>query len=88
LLAAGAMDALKAEGMSVPEDISITGFDDFSFGAELDPPLTTVHVPLKDMGTLAVAKLVEIIKGEQSPVNKILVSTKLIVRNSTGAAAG
>lgn len=82
-LAVGAMDAITLINLTVPLDISVTGFDDFSLGTTVKPSLTTVHVPLKDMGVLAVDRLMEIIEGETSPIQKILVSTKLVVRDST-----
>jgi LacI family repressor for deo operon, udp, cdd, tsx, nupC, and nupG len=83
VLAIGAMDAITSSSLAVPQDISVTGFDDFSLGRTVKPSLTTVHVPLKDMGVLAVDRLMETIKGETSPIHKILVSTKLIIRDST-----
>lgn len=82
-LAVGAMDAMASNNLAVPRDISVTGFDDFGLGSTVKPSLTTVHAPLKDMGVLAVGRLMETIKGNVSPVHKILVSTKLVIRDST-----
>jgi LacI family transcriptional regulator len=49
-LAAGALIEAKAEGLHVPDDISIVGFDDLELAAQLDPPLTTVRVPAPQIG--------------------------------------
>jgi DNA-binding LacI/PurR family transcriptional regulator len=86
-LAVGAMDAIRSAGLSIPQDISVTGFDNFDLGTIVKPPLTTVHVPLRDMGVLAVDRLMELIGGKISPIQKILVSTRLVVRDSTAKPA-
>ncbi|MHC4535378.1 MAG: LacI family DNA-binding transcriptional regulator [Planctomycetota bacterium] len=86
-LALGAMDAISSSNLAVPQEISVTGFDDFDLGRTVKPSLTTVHVPLKDMGVLAVDRLMKTIKGEISTIQKILVSTKLIIRDSTAEPA-
>jgi LacI family transcriptional regulator len=88
LIAAGAMDAIRRQGLSVPQDISVVGFDDIGLAAEVNPALTTVHVPKHTMGTLAVQKLLEIVKGGEESVQKTLVPTSLVVRSSTGAPPG
>ena len=80
-IAIGAMKALQAKGFSIPEDIAIIGFDDLPMTAYLEPPLTTIHVPKKYIGEMAVKRLVEIINKKQSPV-KIEVSTQLKERRS------
>jgi len=80
-IAIGAMKALQAKGYRIPQDISIIGFDDLPMTAYLDPPLTTIHVPKKYIGEMAVKRLVEIIEKKQSHV-KIEVSTQLKERRS------
>ena len=81
IIAIGAMKALQAKGFNIPEDIAIIGFDDLPMTAYLEPPLTTVHVPKKYIGEMAVKRLVEIINKKQSPV-KIEISTQLKERRS------
>ena len=85
LIAAGAMDAIKQRGLAIPRHISVVGFDDISLASEVNPRLTTVHVPKRDMGTLAVQQLLQIIKSREEAVQKTLIQTKLVVRDSTAA---
>lgn len=63
VLAVGAQRAARALGLRVPDDISITGFDDIELATVVDPPLTTVHVPHRDMGRRAARALVDMING-------------------------
>ena len=53
LLAIGCYDALEARGLRCPDDISIVGFNDMPFVDRLRPPLTTVRVPQREIGTVA-----------------------------------
>src|SRR5690606_41755263 len=46
----GAISALRERGIAVPRDVSVTGFGDLFFAREIMPPLTTVHIPLEEMG--------------------------------------
>lgn len=83
-LAFGALIEAKARGLSVPEDVSITGFNDLDFAAFLDPPLTTVAVPADQIGTIAGEYLVGRSLG--TPVLRVNeIPTKLIVRASTAS---
>ena len=82
LIAVGAMKALKAKGYRIPEDISIAGFDNISYGHVLEPSLTTIHVPKKEMGRTAVLRLREILEFSHTVPLKIEISTKLIKRKS------
>ena len=83
LIAIGAMDAIKQQGLSIPKDISVVGFDDISLASEVNPPLTTVHVPKRTLGILAVRKLLKILKEKEEAVQKSLIPTNLIIRKST-----
>lgn len=74
----------RAIGSRVPEDISITGFDDLDLASQLDVGLTTIRVPNREMGALAGASLLAIISGQSAPAMSLL-PTRLIVRQSTGA---
>ena len=82
MTALGVMRAVYARGLRVPEDISMTGFDDLFFAACLHPPLTTVRQPMRRMGQMAVENLLRLMSGEKS-VPQIRVETDLIVRDST-----
>ncbi len=63
VLAAGALRAAGAAGLSVPGDVSITGFDDIELAEIVTPPLTTVHVPHREMGRRAARFLVSLCNG-------------------------
>jgi LacI family transcriptional regulator, galactose operon repressor len=85
-IAIGAMRAAKESGLRLPEDLAVTGFDDISFACDLDPPLTTLHVPKELLGELAVRKLVERITFPDRPPTITVVRSKLVVRGSCGAS--
>lgn len=82
-LAIGAMRAFKTKGYRIPEDISIVGFDNVDFSNVIEPSLSTIHVPKKEMGKIALDRLLELIKYPRSLPTKIEVSTHLIKRCST-----
>lgn len=81
MVAIGAMKALQEMGYRVPEDVSIVGFDNLSFSEICSPPLTTVEVPNREMGALAVKRIVEIINGDKIKT-KVQVCTHFIERGS------
>lgn len=85
LIAIGAMRAASELGLRVPDDIAVTGFDDLSFSRDLDPPLTTLHVPKDLIGQFAVRKLVERIQQPDLPPIVQVIPTTLVVRRSCGA---
>jgi DNA-binding LacI/PurR family transcriptional regulator len=84
--ALGAMRAVYARGLRVPEDVSVTGFDDLFFAANLQPPLTTVRQPMRRMGQMAMEVLFKLMSGEESAA-QIKVEAKLVVRGSTARRA-
>ena len=86
VLALGAMRAVRRLGLSVPDDISVVGFDDSAFMSCMDPPLTTVRQPIEAMGQAAVALLVNQIAGNAVPPDEMLFEPELVVRRSTGPA--
>jgi len=65
VLAVGAMKQAKAMGLRVPEDLSITGFDDIELATIVSPELTTVHVPHREMGQRAAEALIEMVDGKR-----------------------
>ncbi len=81
-IAVGAMQALAERGVSVPEDVSIVGFDDLEYASAAHPPLTTVHVPRFEIGRLAAKKLLE--QAEEPPRYTCVthLSTRLVERRS------
>jgi DNA-binding LacI/PurR family transcriptional regulator len=83
LTAIGAISEFRAAGLNVPEDISIVGFDDISFASLSEPSLTTVHLPLGELGRLAVNVLVESSEDLAKEGVELKIPTKLVVRHST-----
>ncbi len=84
-MAIGALRAIHDAGLSVPDDIAVTSFDDLPSAATATPPLTTVHQSPQQQGALAVDTLLEIVKHGADPVRHIILPTKLVVRASCGA---
>lgn len=78
VLAAGAISRARALGLDVPGDVSITGFDDIELANILSPPLTTVHVPHRQMGRVAAQTLVEMIEDRSAgAIRELDVSIKM-----------
>ena len=83
MIALGAMKALQERGYRIPEDVSIVGFDDLSFSAISSPALTTLRVPNKEMGKIAVRRLVELVEGiGTDTVTKTQVCPSIIYRDT------
>lgn len=68
VLALGACDEARRHGLRVPEDVSITGFDNIGFGALANPPLSTVNVPILDIGRVGAEILIARIEGRNTPM--------------------
>ncbi|MES1202220.1 MAG: LacI family DNA-binding transcriptional regulator [Pseudomonadota bacterium] len=82
-MAAGVYRVAQDMGISIPDQLSVVGFDDMPISSRLQPPLTTVHWPLTDMGRAAAEKLVRRV-GEQRATEEVSsVPSSLVVRNST-----
>src|SRR5256886_2354359 len=72
LLALGCFDTLEARGLRCPEDISIVGFNDMPFVDRLRPPLTSVRVPQREIGTVASDLLLQLLGGASEPAAEVL----------------
>ncbi|MGB8261780.1 MAG: LacI family DNA-binding transcriptional regulator [Terracidiphilus sp.] len=83
LSAIGAMQALREAGLRVPEDLSVVGFDDVLAAVVVQPPLTTVRQPLRQMGALAGAELLARMEDPHHPIREHLIEPELVVRGST-----
>lgn len=83
-MAIGAIQACKARGLRVPDDISVTGFDDISYARYSDPGLTTIAQPSEEIGKIALDILVRIIEGEDLSNQRVVLPTQFIIRGSTG----
>jgi len=97
LMALGAMDAVRAHGLRVPDDVSIIGFDDIREAAEAQPPLTTVHQPRHLLGKAVADTVIEALRegGSWKGKGRILLEPKLVrratvapVRDGGASAAG
>lgn len=86
VVAIGALRALKAMGRRVPEDVSLLGFDDVPWAALIEPPLSTVHQPVAELGRAAVLQLVARIEAPQAPLVRRLLPVELRVRRSAQRA--
>ena len=83
LLALGCYDALEERGLRCPEDISIVGFNDMPFVDRLHPPLTTVRVPQREIGTVAADLMLQRLTDDGDAASQILLEPTLVVRGST-----
>jgi DNA-binding LacI/PurR family transcriptional regulator len=81
--ALGVYDAIKEEGLRIPEDISVVGFDDSLMAPFLFPPLTTVRAPTEKVGRSAASQLFCLL-DDKSPQMVRLLPTEMIVRQSCG----
>jgi DNA-binding LacI/PurR family transcriptional regulator len=82
LMAVGAMRVLKERGRKIPSDVAVVGFEDSVLAKQTDPPLTTVHQPVEEMGREMGRLLVDLITGEARPGSSSIVDTHLVLRAS------
>lgn len=85
VLAIGALRAAKEIGLRVPQDISVTGFDDIEIALLADPALTTVHVPHREMGRRAARMLIQMVSERVTP-SSVELPTDIRLRRSLGPA--
>jgi LacI family transcriptional regulator len=86
-VAAGVVEAARAHGLRVPEDLSVVGFDDTQLARYGSPPLTTVRQPLREMGAVALRTALRMAAGEELDSHHVELATELIVRKSTAPPA-
>jgi len=86
-MAMGALSALQQRGISVPDEMSVAGFDDLRFGAFAIPPLTTVHIPTVEIGEAAMRLMLDSLlqQDREGPAREVVLPHRLIVRQSTAA---
>jgi LacI family transcriptional regulator len=85
-MAIGALSALRESGVGVPEEVAVAGFDDIPLSRYMDPPLSSVHVPICELGARAVDLLLHGIAHKNDHARRReRVSTKLVIRRSTGS---
>ena len=83
LMAAGAVQVLRAAGRRIPEDVAIVGFDDSSTAETTEPPLTSVRQPIEEMGREMVRLLLEHTADPGSVPRKVILATQLVRRRSS-----
>jgi DNA-binding LacI/PurR family transcriptional regulator len=85
-VAYGAMQAVREAGLSIPEDVAITGFTDDVLAPLMDPPLTTIFQDGYQIGLLAAQKLINVIEKKDFNIETIYIDTSLVVRSSCGSS--
>jgi LacI family transcriptional regulator len=88
MMALGAYEAASRLGLRIPQDVAIVGFDDIRLSRYIRPTLTTVHVPIEELGRRAVRYLLQMIDGEADPHQpyRLELTTGLIIRESCGCS--
>lgn len=81
-MAISAMEALSEFGLSVPDDISIAGFDDIQMASRIQPKLTSVRLPIYEMSKAAVEKIIELCDTQQPTFSTISFPARLMIRDS------
>lgn len=85
LCAEGAMRAIREIGASIPDDFAIVGYDDTFFATMTQPTLTSVRMPIEEMGALAVRLLVDRVEGRDIPTPHPVLPVSLTIRDSCGS---
>jgi DNA-binding LacI/PurR family transcriptional regulator len=87
LMAAGAVQALRAAGRRMPEDVAVVGYDDSPIATTTDPPLSSVRQPIEEMGREMTRLLIEVMAAKRPVAKRVLLGTELVVRESSGRVA-
>ncbi|MCW9698413.1 MULTISPECIES: substrate-binding domain-containing protein [unclassified Avibacterium] len=83
-IAVGVYQVAWQQGLNIPQDLSVIGYDDIMLAQYLSPPLSTIHQPKAELGKLAVETLLKRIKTPEKPYQSLLLEPKLVVRESIG----
>lgn len=86
-MALGALQCLNKHGLRVPTDISLIGVNDDPIAAHVQPPLTTVRIPIFELGAVAARMIVELVEGELDVSQRVILPSCLVVRESTAGPA-
>ena len=87
-MAVGVIGELQRAGRRVPGDVSVIGFDDIPYASAIYPAVTTIAQPIARMGSLGVRLLLDRIRQPDAPFQRIILSTALVERESSGAIRG
>jgi DNA-binding LacI/PurR family transcriptional regulator len=85
VMAAGAIRAAQEEGLRIPNDLAVVGFDDIPLSTLPNIQLTTIRQPIMRLGIKAVELLIDVIENGAVPARRIILDTELVVRESCGA---
>ncbi|WP_410010956.1 LacI family DNA-binding transcriptional regulator [Rhizobium sp. NRK18] len=85
-LALGAMAGVSRAGYRVPSDVSVIGMDDLPQAAFYSPPLTSIHVPMRDIGAAALDLLIDSVSGIPGPARRVELACHIVERQSTARA--
>jgi LacI family transcriptional regulator, repressor for deo operon, udp, cdd, tsx, nupC, and nupG len=88
LMAIGCIFGLKERGFRVPDDISVMGIDDVAMAQFVDPPLTTMSIPLQALGAAGMESVIKLRKGELTHEQSMTLPHQLMVRKSTARPRG
>jgi LacI family repressor for deo operon, udp, cdd, tsx, nupC, and nupG len=81
-LAIGVIHGLRSVGKRVPDDVAVVGFDDISIAAQVDPPLTTIAQPMRELGETAARLLLQRLANPLASVPGVLLPHRLVIRGS------
>jgi DNA-binding LacI/PurR family transcriptional regulator len=84
--AVGALDVIRQHGLRVPEDLSVVGYNDIELAPYLG--LTTMRVPMRELGSIGIQMLLEMLDDPRTPTEHRRLPSKLVVRRTTAAAPG
>jgi len=84
-MAIGCMHALQNRNMKIPNDIAIVGCDDIAASSQIIPKLTTIRIPRKQMGEVAVDKVLKLVDNKDEIPEMIILPVELIIRDSCGS---
>jgi LacI family transcriptional regulator len=84
VVAFGALEALREAGVRVPGEMAVVGFDDVPMAAYVTPPLTSLHLPARELGQAAADILLKLIAGKEVKERTVLLDTNLVLRASCG----
>lgn len=87
-IALGVIEAARLRGLRVPQDLSVTGFDDTELARFASPPLTVIRQPLREMGRVAVKTVLQMAAGETLDSHHVELATELVVRGTTAPPPG
>jgi LacI family transcriptional regulator len=87
LIALGAIRELRAAGLRVPDDVSVVGYDDLPVAGYVEPALTTIHQPMREVGVCAARLVLDQLAGRAAPPETHLLPAVLVARQSVGPRA-